>query len=130
MRISDWSSDVCSSDLTSRWEPSFPHCDFGCLFQLGHEAIIFLARPISVPDPQKIDWMHSHPSLRPVGQLLNLATQFSNRAGMTETCPSSRCSKRNGQRGTVDRPLLVQPPSDRKSVVSGKSVIGCVDLKG
>src|SRR3546814_5040685 len=62
---------------TSRWEPSFPHCDFGCLFQLGHEAIIFLARPISVPDPQKIAWMHSHPSLRPVGQLLNLATQFS-----------------------------------------------------
>src|SRR3546814_20988136 len=55
--------------------------------------------------------MHSHPSLRPVGQLLNLATQFSNRDGMTQNCPSSRCSKRNGKRGTDDCPLLVQPPS-------------------
>src|SRR3546814_2328887 len=86
MRISDWSSDVCSSD-------------------------IFLARPISVPDPQKIAWMHSHPSLRPVGQLLNLVTQFSNRDGLTQNCPSSRCSKRNGQRETDDCPRLVQPPS-------------------
>src|SRR3546814_10599143 len=47
LRISDWSSDVCSSDL-------------------------------------------NHPS---------------------QNCPSSRCSKRNGQRGTDDCPLLVQPPS-------------------
>src|SRR3546814_1573704 len=30
---------------------------------------------------------------------------------MTQNCPSSRCSKRNGQRGTDDCPLLVQPPS-------------------
>src|SRR3546814_20662428 len=30
---------------------------------------------------------------------------------MTQNFPSSRCSKRNGQRGTDDCPLLVQPPS-------------------
>src|SRR3546814_9091094 len=26
MRISDWSSDVCSSDLKTRWKPGCPTC--------------------------------------------------------------------------------------------------------
>src|SRR3546814_15262720 len=40
MRISDWSSDVCSSDLTASFRP-LPGLNFGCTL-----ALIFIGSPV------------------------------------------------------------------------------------
>src|SRR3546814_5237937 len=36
MRISDWSSDVCSSDLKAKFERTKPHCNIGTIGHVDH----------------------------------------------------------------------------------------------
>src|SRR3546814_16042196 len=55
MRISDWSSDVCSSDLFVyfRRDPARPNCDFQCMEAVMNECDIpYLLRRVRAHRPQ------------------------------------------------------------------------------
>src|SRR3546814_11443498 len=55
MRISDWSSDVCSSDLFVyfRRDPARPNCDFQCMEAVMNECDIpYLVRRVRAHRPQ------------------------------------------------------------------------------
>src|SRR3546814_14835097 len=106
MRISDWSSDVCSSDLTSRISLPQPPSSFALFFAPR------FAMEISV-----LDCFDDNEGLRPgmvVGQRQMDMRAVSRRGHLRE--PFGRSA---GQR-----------ERDRKSAVSGKSVSVRVDLGG
>src|SRR3546814_19715985 len=100
MRISDWSSDVCSSDLR----------DLGAAIAgLGHEVRIGGAGLRDVRAPH-----HQEPGIVPVGAFGNVGL----------FAPGLRAGGRQ-----VAIPV-VETHADRKSVVEGKSVSVRVDLGG
>src|SRR3546814_11491049 len=121
MRISDWSSDVCSSDLTR----------LGLLPLDGEAAAASpeacrLRRLPAVGDARRGDRRAAR--LRAV-----LQARLLPREPLGGAVPVARrhVVPRRAARGAGGhRPLRAQPRRDRKSVVSGKSVDGRVSLGG
>src|SRR3546814_18076999 len=109
MRISDWSSDVCSSDLT--WGVSL------ILQQAARD--LFGATGVSVTAPAWLDGAVTLGSQSlPMTRLFIMLVAIAVLGGLALFLRFTRAG------------LLVRAVKDRKSVVSGKSVSVRVDLGG
>src|SRR3546814_11019533 len=110
MRISDWSSDVCSSDLWFQISSLFPdRFQWGILVRPGHGKILNLAVMTSINPVERV-------------------CEHSDHKG---PCTSQR--KHGALDDRLSRTITAWPWSqmvDRKSVVEGKSMSVSVDLGG
>src|SRR3546814_14586327 len=117
MRISDWSSDVCSSDLVDR--AAFVRCEGETLAEL--RKLVASCR-LDVPD-----------ALPPALALL-VGNMGYETIGLVEDLPVPHADAIGVPAMTFVRPSLLlvfdRLKEDRKSVVSGKSVAVRVDLGG
>src|SRR3546814_13341593 len=104
MRISDWSSDVCSSDLVQRQPLGFADfADAGdhVIFRITNVVLVF---PTYSPLWQGPEYIFT------IGGHMNTYSEAAARVQYAEQC--------------------IEDAEDRKSVVSGKSVSVRVDLGG
>src|SRR3546814_14183168 len=126
MRISDWSSDVCSSDLETR-------ADRECL-TVGDEAVVAAVR---IHDRQPLDAVPLGAALGDIGDAAVEEGRFARQARIDGIGAFMRRAAPVG--GLDFEPLanqlaaergIIQIAADRQSVVSGKSVSVRVDLGG
>src|SRR3546814_21155472 len=105
MRISDWSSDVCASDLASSVGAAVQRCR-----RHGHGSLVVLSCPVGSDDrvPQV-----SHLTLTDRGAIPERKSNHSN-------------SRVDGAKTSTESAAAL----DRQSVVEGKSVSGRVYLGG
>src|SRR3546814_17003066 len=145
MRISDWSSDVCSSDLPINWrlsggEVAYLLGDSGARILFADEASLSLAEmaaeasggeaPIVLLDRAEGDgaflsWLGSASEADPGLDIsaTSVALQLYT-SGTTGKPKGAMLSHHSLNR------VRLSPPADRKSVVSGKRVAVRVDLGG
>src|SRR3546814_19588172 len=126
MRISDWSSDVCSSDLRHARFPVDPRaarCRAADGLRLSRAARrrTSLARGRGARSGARAHLRSRQESLSPVSQRLNAAALLSLPAEVTRPAYDLASIKTGGVHHGI---------GDRKSVVSGKSVAVRVDIGG
>src|SRR3546814_20550732 len=121
MRISDWSSDVCSSDLL---QPKYPdRCPDAAT---GQQSDPHAPEPGAEPDQSGPQSGHHQLPRIALARADHSEDRHTDGAGAGHPVP------RRQSRSTVplDVSSELRPGADRKSVVSGKSVSVRVDLGG
>src|SRR3546814_17181812 len=130
MRISDWSSDVCSSDLTPREVSNisrYYHAAADYKVAQGHITCVILPRPGACSEPG-ISMTVSRP-----GHASDGPPTSSPHAGSCAPTVSDQAVRQSGFTPISAQRLAYSSKNcreDRKSVVSGKSVSVRVDNGG